>query len=185
MTDASAEGVLAAWLADVRRRLRGHRRLAERALVQVSDADFFRALDAGSNSLSLLVQHLSGNMRSRFTDFLIADGEKPERDRDREFRPGPENRGDLMAAWDQSWDLCLTTIESLSPADLARTVTISSEPHSAAGAITRHLAHAAYHVGQIVFLAKHFVGADWQTLSIPVGGSAAYSDELRRKHQDR
>ncbi len=175
--------ILSAWRADVERRLRGHRRLAESALVQVSDADFFRAPDAASNSLALIVRHLSGNMRSRFTDFLTTDGEKSDRNRDGEFASGPENREELMAAWKDAWELCIGAIHPLAPEDLGRIVRISGEPHSVAGAITRHLAHVAYHVGQVAFIARHFAGSEWKTLSIPPGGSEAYSEAIRRKHE--
>lgn len=177
----SADSVLAGYLPDAWKRLRGHRRLVEHALEQVSDEDFFRQPDPESNSIATLVKHLSGNMRSRFTDFLTTDGEKPDRDRDGEFAAGGETRADLMRAWDSGWATVQSTIESLSPADLGRTVTIATEPHTALGAINRHLAHVAYHAGQIAYVAKHWAGARWRTLSIPKGGSAAYYEAIRRK----
>ena len=175
--------------ADVLRRLRGHRRLVEKALAQVSDDAFFRRPDPESNSIAILVRHLSGNMRSRFTEFLTTDGEKPDRDRDGEFElesaDPAKTRADLMASWNAAWDLLDAAVEPLGPADLSRTVTIATEPHSVAGALNRHLAHLAYHAGQIVFLAKHWTGSEWKTVSIPKGGSAEYYAAIRRKHEGR
>lgn len=168
---SSAESVLAGYLPDAWKRLKGHRHLVEKALEQVSDEDFFRQPDPGSNSIAILVKHLTGNMRSRFTDFLTTDGEKPDRDRDGEFVRGSETRADLMSAWESGWDVVASTFESLTPEDLGRTVTIKSEPHTVLGAINRHLAHVAYHAGQIAYVAKHWSGPRWRTLSIPKGGS--------------
>jgi hypothetical protein len=167
----SADAVLAGYLPDAWKRLRGHRRLVEKALDQVSDDDFFRQPDPESNSIAILVKHLSGNMRSRFTDFLTTDGEKPDRDRDGEFTSGGETRADLMRAWESGWAVVQSTLESLRPEDLGRTVTIRAEPHTVLGAINRHLAHVAYHAGQIAFLAKHWAGPRWKTLSIPKSGA--------------
>jgi len=109
-------------------------------------------------------------MRSRFMDFLTTDGEKPYRDRDGEFVRGSETRADLMSAWESGWDVVASTFESLTPEDLGRTITIRSEPHTVVGAINRHLAHVAYHAGQIAYLAKHWSGPAWRTLSIPKAG---------------
>jgi hypothetical protein len=181
----SAPEVLAAWLADALRRLRGHRKLVERALVQVRDEDFFRALDPESNSIAVIVQHATGNMRSRFTDFLTTDGEKPDRLRDGEFRLGGESREQLMRAWEEGWETTLASLDAITWQDLSRSITISGEPHSVAAAITRHLAHFAYHAGQIVYLAKHWAGSGWKTVSIPRDGSAAYSERVRKKFEGR
>jgi hypothetical protein len=179
------ESVLAGYLPDAWKRLRGHRRLVEKALEQVSDEDFFRQPDPESNSIAILVKHLAGNMRSRFSDFLTSDGEKPDRDRDGEFVRGTETRADLMSAWESSWDAVASTFESLRPEDLGRTITIASEPHTVLGAINRHLAHLAYHAGQIAYLAKHWSGPGWRTLSIPKGGSGAYYEQIRKKTGER
>lgn len=181
----AAEDVLAAYKEDLLRRLRGHRRLVEKALEQVSDEAFFRQPDPESNSIAVVVKHLAGNMRSRFTDFLTADGEKPDRDRDGEFDAGRETREELMRRWNEGFDRLFASVEPLTAEDLGRTVTIASEPHSVIGALNRHLAHFAYHAGQIAYLAKHWAGPEWKTVSIPKGGSAEYYAALRRKHEGR
>ena len=149
------------------------RALAERALEQVDDAAFFAAPDPESNSLAVIVKHVAGNQRSRWRDFLTSDGEKPERHRDTEFELSrADSRAALMDAWRRGWDLTLETIGALAPRDLQRTVTVRGEPHTALQAIQRQLAHYAQHAGQIVFLAKHWAGPRWRTLSIPKGRSA-------------
>lgn len=156
------------------------KRLADRALEQVDDDAFFRAPDAESNSLAVLVKHLGGNLRSRWTEFLTSDGEKPGRDRDGEFeiRAG-DTRADLMAGWDEGWRRFHGSVSRLQPADLGRTVRIRGEALSAQGAVLRALAHAAAHVGQIVYVAKHFAGGDWKNLSIPRGKSADFTAALQ------
>jgi len=155
--------------------VREYRRLqeqAERAMAQVDDEAIFATLGAGDNSIAILVKHMAGNMRSRWTDFLTADGEKPDRDRDSEFviEPG-DTRETLMARWLRGWEALFEAISPLSAADLGRTVTIRSEPFTAIQAIQRQLSHYAAHVGQIVLLAKHHAGERWATLSIPRGRS--------------
>ena len=152
--------------------------LADRAMAQVDDEQFFAALDAESNSIAVIVKHISGNMRSRWTDFLTADGEKPDRDRDSEFEvEGSAARAELVAAWEEAWRLALDTMNSLTPQDLERTIHIRGEPHSVVKAISRQLTHGAYHVGQIVFLAKHFAEGSWKALTIPKGQSKAFNAE--------
>ena len=147
--------------------------LADRAVAQVDDEQFFAALDGESNSMAVIVKHIAGNMRSRWTDFLTSDGEKPDRDRDSEFEvegseaAGSEARAELMAAWEEGWRLAFDTMNSLKPQDLERTIHIRGEPHSVVKAISRQLTHGAYHVGQIVFLAKRFADGSWKTLTIP------------------
>jgi hypothetical protein len=177
--------VLTAYREDVLRRLRGHRRLVEKALDQVSDEAFFRQPDESSNSIAVIVKHLAGNMRSRFTDFLTTDGEKPDRNRDGEFEIPDASREELMRRWSEAFDLLFAAVEPLSSEDLGRTVTIAGEPHSVVGALNRHLAHFAYHAGQIAYLAKMWAGPAWKTLSIPKGGSAEYVATMRRKHEGR
>lgn len=148
--------------------LRGLKGLAERAMTQVGDAEFFVTLDPESNSLATLVKHVAGNLRSRWTDFLTTDGEKPDRVRDSEFESGPSDTGiALLDAWEVGWQRFLATLESLTPVDLETTVSIRNEPTTAQAAIQRSVAHTAQHVGQIVFLSKHFAGKDWKTLSRP------------------
>lgn len=154
--------------------------LADRALAQASDDAFFARLDDGSNSLAVLVAHVAGNARSRWTEFLTSDGEKPTRNRDAEFDLDSRlTRGDLMQEWEAAWRVVFAAVEPLTAMDLDRTVTIRAEPHTVMQAILRQIRHYAYHVGQIVQLAKHYRGADWETLSIPRGQSRQYDRALR------
>jgi hypothetical protein len=154
---------------------RYYKRLAERAMEQVSDDQLFVAIDKEANSIALIVKHMTGNMRSRWTDFLTTDGEKPDRDRDSEFVAPPATRKELMAAWEDGWSRVFTAIEPLTDADLGRTVTIRGEAHSVMQAINRQLAHYPHHVGQIVLLAKHFACDHWQSLSVPRNKSAEFT----------
>lgn len=147
--------------------LRRLKKLAEDALAQVDDTDFFQSLDAESNSLAVQVKHVAGNLRSRWTDFLTTDGEKPDRNRDGEFVAGDESRDALMQRWEDGWRRLLDTVDALSDDDLDRTVTIREEALSVRTAVVRGLGHSAYHVGQIVLLAKHYAGPRWKTLSMP------------------
>jgi hypothetical protein len=164
------------YLADMRTQFAQLRTTAERAIAQVGDEDFARILDREDNSIAIITKHISGNLRSRCTDFLTSDGEKPDRDRDGEFVLYPhDTRTQLLNEWAAAWDLLATTVETLAPDDLQRTIYIRAEPHTVAQALNRHLAHLAYHVGQIVLLAKHWVGADWQTLTIPRGESRVFT----------
>jgi len=163
------------YLADMRAILQQYKAMAERAMAQVSDSQLFTALDAESNSIAILVKHMAGNMRSRWTDFLTSDGEKPDRNRDSEFVDAPATRDGLMQVWENGWNCVFRALEPLSDADLGRRVTIRGEAHSVMQAINRQLGHYACHCGQIVFLAKHFQGADWKTLSIPKAKSAEYN----------
>jgi hypothetical protein len=146
---------------------RGYKALAERAMAQASDEQLFALLDAEANSIALIVKHMAGNMRSRWTDFLTTDGEKPDRNRDSEFEEPPATRDDLMTVWENGWKCVFAAVEALSDADLGRTVTIRGEPHSVMQAINRQIAHYAQHVGQIILLSKHFAGAEWKTVSMP------------------
>jgi len=146
---------------------RGYKTLAERAMAQVSDDQLFAALDGEMNSIAIIVKHMVGNMRSRWTDFLTTDGEKPDRHRDSEFEEPAAGRQELMAQWERGWQYVFDAIEPLTEDDLGRTVTIRGEPHSVMQAINRQIAHYANHVGQIVLLAKHFASDNWQSLTIP------------------
>ena len=176
----SAEG--AAYLEDAVRQFHGQKKLAESALAQVSDEDFFRTLDPESNSVALIVKHLAGNMRSRWMDFLTSDGEKPDRRRDSEFeKESGDSRADLMRRWNEGWQFTFGAVEALVPADLNRSVVIRGETHSVLKAINRQLTHYAHHIGQIVFLAKHLAGPRWKTLSIPRGKSEEVNAALRRR----
>lgn len=166
------------YLEEVRRQFRGHKRLAEGAIAQLKDEELFITLDAESNSVAILVKHIVGNMRSRFTDFLTTDGEKPDRNRGQEFElTAGTTRAELMRWWEEGWARVFSAIEALRPEDVMRTVTIRGEPHTVLQAINRQVAHYAYHVGQIVFLAKHLRSNEWKSLSIPRGKS----EEFNRK----
>jgi hypothetical protein len=165
----------AAYLADMRRTYRNYRQLAERAIAQVSDAQLTTPLGADDNSIAVIMRHMSGNLQSRFRDFLTSDGEKPDRNRDGEFEvPSAIDRARLMSEWHAAWDLVLAELDALTPEALERTVYIRREPFIVVEALNRSAAHAAYHVGQIVFLAKHVAGATWTSLSIPRGKSAEF-----------
>ncbi len=166
------------FLEQVGRELRSYRRTAEKALAQVDDEALFRQIDPGSNSLAVIARHVGGNLRSRFTDFLTTDGEKPDRHRDGEFE-NPASRAELMGGWQAGWAALEGTLQALTAADLARTVTIRDEPHTVVRALLRALAHVSLHVGQIVFLAKHLAGPAWQTLSIPRGQSQGWKPAPR------
>jgi len=152
-----------------------YKKLAEGALAQVDDANLYVQFDEASNSIAIIMKHVAGNMRSRWTDFLTTDGEKPDRDRDSEFVEAPLARAALMAVWEDGWNRVFAALSGLTDEDLGRTVTIRGEPHSVTQAINRQIAHYAYHVGQIVFLAKHFKGEQWKSLTIPRNRSADFN----------
>jgi len=163
------------YLEEARRQLRGHKRMGEGAMSQLRDEDFFVVLDPESNSVAILVKHLAGNMRSRFSDFLTSDGEKPNRFRDQEFELTPSTtRADIMRWWEKGWACVFGAIDPLKPEDVMRAVTIRGEPHTVLQAINRQIAHYAQHIGQIVFLAKHLRSSEWKTLTIPRGRSEEY-----------
>ena len=171
------------YLEEARRQFRGYKRLGEGALSQLKDEELFVALDPESNSAAIVVKHMAGNMRSRFTDFLTTDGEKPDRHRDQEFEPSSEsNRAEVMRWWESGWSCVFSALETLRPEDVQRTVTIRGEPHSVLQAINRQLAHYAYHVGQIVFLAKHLRSKEWKSLSIPRGQSEGVNRKLAERN---
>ncbi|MDA0205470.1 MAG: DUF1572 domain-containing protein [Acidobacteria bacterium] len=158
---------------------RYYKSLADRALAQVPDEHLFTTLDGEANSIAITVKHIAGNMRSRWTDFLTSDGEKPYRDRDSEFVDPPDTRADLIELWEDGWSRLFAALEPLTDEDLGRTITIRAEPHSVTQAINRQVAHYSYHVGQIVLLAKHFVGPDWKSLSVPRNQSAAFNQQVQ------
>ena len=141
---------------------------ADKALAQTADEHLFATIDPESNSIAIIMKHIAGNMRSRWTDFLTSDGEKPDRHRDTEFElAAADSRERLLALWEDGWARTLNAVSTLTAADLSKSVRIRGEAHSVIEAINRQLTHYAAHVGQIVLLAKHFTGSDWQTLSIP------------------
>jgi len=163
------------YLDEIRRQLRGHKRMAESAMAQLEDNDFFITIDPEANSIAVLVKHIAGNARSRFTDFLTSDGEKPDRFRDREFElSAATSREEVMRWWEEGWAIIVGTLDSLKPEDIDRTITIRQEPHTVVQALNRALAHYAQHIGQIVFLSKHLRSTQWKTLSIPRGKSQEF-----------
>ena len=157
---------------------------ADRAIAQVRDEDLFTSLDPESNSLAVIMKHLAGNMRSRWSDFLSSDGEKPNRNRDMEFLTEPgDTRESRMEHWEAGWRCVFETLESLTPDDLHKTVFIRAQHQPALEAIQQQMRHCAYHVGQIAFLAKHFAGNNWQTLTIPRGKSQPSDTAMRQKRK--
>jgi uncharacterized damage-inducible protein DinB len=167
------------YLEDVAAQFRTYKSLADRALAQVRDEDLFVALDPESNSLAVLIQHMAGNLISRWTDFLTTDGEKPDRDRDSEFETKDGTaRAALLARWEEGWSRLFKALAGLTEEDLTRTVTIRAEPHSVIRAINRQLTHQAYHTGQIVFLAKHLASEHWKNLSVPRGKTREFNAEM-------
>jgi hypothetical protein len=156
-----------AYLDDVRSQFVKMKELAEKAIAQVSDEHLLTSLDPESNSLAVIMRHMAGNLRSRFTDFLTTDGEKPDRNRDGEFELAHADRSAILADWESGWVVLFRALEALQPSDLLRDVFIRGERHSVIQALDRQLTHHAYHVGQIVFLAKHLQSSAWRSLSIP------------------
>jgi hypothetical protein len=168
------------YLTDIQLRLEKLRSTAEAAIAQCSDDGFTASPDAETNSIALTVKHIAGNLHSRFTGFIVTDGEKPDRHRDNEFILMPRDTRDaLMQRWGESWDLMLHAVAALTPEDLGRTLTIRREPHTVVAALNRNIVHLAYHVGQIVQLAKHYAGPAWRTLTIARGASESYTGEQR------
>jgi hypothetical protein len=177
MTDLASH-----YLDEVRRQFRGYKRLGESAMSQLKDEELFVTMDPESNSVAILVKHLAGNMRSRFTDFLTTDGEKPNRNRDQEFEITSNTaRADVMRWWEEGWAQVFSAIAALQPEDLLRTLTIRGEPHTVLQAINRQLAHYSAHVAQIIFLAKHLRSSEWKSLSIPRGKSQDFN-AMAQKH---
>lgn len=165
--------VAASYLDEAFRAFRGYRRMAEGAMSQLSDQEFFHLPDPESNSVALIVKHVAGNLHSRWTDFLTSDGEKPDRDRDQEFiLTSADTREELMRRWERSWETVFNSIKALKPEDIGRRVYIRREPHTVLQATNRSMLHTSYHVGQILYLGKHLRGTQWKTLSIPKGMSA-------------
>lgn len=159
---------------------RYYKRLSERAMEQCPDEGLFTALDGESNSIAIVVKHVAGNMRSRWTDFLTSDGEKPNRNRDTEFEEPPKTRAELLAMWEQGWKCLFDALTPLTDADQSRTVRIRTEPHSVTQAINRQIAHYSYHLGQITFLAKHFAAKSgkWTAITVPRKKSAEFSSRV-------
>ena len=174
------EALAAHFLEDALAVFRNYKKLGEDAMAQLDDEEFFALIDAEANSVAVVVKHLAGNMRSRWSDFLTADGEKADRNRDSEFVIEPETtRAEVMRWWEAGWGYVFAAVEPLKPADLERMVTIRGEPHTVVKALNRQLTHYAYHVGQIVLLAKHFKSESWKSLSIARGQSEAFNRAMR------
>jgi Protein of unknown function (DUF1572) len=162
------------FLDDARRQFAKLKTQGDKAMAQVGDADFFRTPDPESNSIAIILKHITGNMRSRWTDFLTSDGEKPDRNRDSEFLVEGDTRESLMKRWEASWTLLMEVLAALRPEQLEASVRVRGEPHTVLEAINRQLTHYAAHVGQIVYLAKHWAGSEWHSLSIPRGKSKEF-----------
>ena len=170
------------YLADALKIFRSNKQLGEKAMAQLSDEQLFVAIDAEANSVAVIVKHLAGNMRSRWTDFLTSDGEKPDRDRDSEFVIDENTtRADVLRWWEEGWRVVFGAVEPLRGEDLMRRVSIRGEPHTVVEAINRQVSHYAQHVGQIVFLAKHLKSSDWQTLSIARGASGKFNEAMGKR----
>src|SRR5271168_4732518 len=157
---------------------RYYKTLGERAMAQCSDEALFATLDPESNSIATIVKHLAGNMRSRWTNFLTTDGEKPDRDRDREFEEPPGTRAELFAVWDAGWKIFLDAMDGLTDADVNKTVMIGAQPHSVMQAINRQSAHYVSHLGQIIFLAKHFASDNWKAVTVPRRASVQFAADV-------
>jgi hypothetical protein len=167
------------YLVDSQSVFRYYKRLAEAAMAQVTDEQLFAVLDPEMNSIAIIVKHMAGNMRSRWTNFLTADGEKPDRERDAEFMQPPSNRQEMMTMWESAWSCLFAALEPLTSEDMTRTVSIRGEAHSVMQAINRQITHYAYHCGQIVFLAKHLHHSAWKSPTIPRGQSAKFNQQVK------
>ena len=172
-----------AYIRDVARTFRTYQSLGARAIAQVtSDADLHRQIDPDSNSIAVIVRHVEGNLRSRFTDFLTTDGEKPDRNRDGEFEmPRPAARQEILDWWNNGFDVVLRSVQALTPDDLDRTVYIRREPFTVFEALNRSMTHTAYHAGQIVYVARHLASGNWKSLSIPKGQSAQVGGDYKSR----
>ena len=178
MTDSLS----AHYIENALKEFRGLKALADKSVAQVSDEELFRAIDPESNSIAVIMKHISGNMRSRWTDFLNSDGEKPDRHRDTEFEMDRQDRRAIEERWEEGWRILFDAVEPLKTEDLMRTVTIRREPHTIVEAVNRQLTHYGQHVGQIIFLAKHLKSSEWKTLSVPRGQSDAFNKKMEEEH---
>jgi hypothetical protein len=157
----------------------------DKAIDQLDDTKLRMSLTESTNSIAVIMKHVAGNLLSRWTDFLTTDGEKPWRNRDNEFVDSFSGREELLAYWERGWNRLFDTLQALRPDDLLKTVTIRGEPHSVPLAIERSLAHYGYHVGQIVMIARILAGDQWQTITIPRGGSQSYNQQVWGKGHDQ
>ena len=178
----SSEAIVQNYCEDALKSFHGYKKLAENAIAQLSDEEFFVTLDEESNSVAVIMKHMAGNMFSRWTDFLTSDGEKPNRNRDMEFVIEPQTtKDDVIDYWERGWKCVFEALEPLRPEDLEKKVMIRGEEHTIVQAINRQMTHYAYHIGQIVFLAKHFRSAEWKSLSIPRNRSADFNASMAKK----
>ena len=170
------------YLDDTLASFRAYKKLTDKALAQLKDEEYFITLDEEANSVGVIIKHMAGNMLSRWTDFLTTDGEKPDRNRDMEFVIGPHtSKDELLAFWERGWNCLYEALAELQPADFDKQVMIRGEAHTIVQAINRQMTHYAYHIGQLVFLAKHFRSSAWQSLSIPRNRSAGFNEYLKEK----
>ena len=169
--------------ADALSSFRNAKKLAERAIDQVSDEEFFATIDDEANSIATIVKHIAGNLRSRWSDFLTTDGEKADRNRDTEFELIDDTRESLMQFWEDGWQILFNAIEPLTHDDFSKTITIRGEAHTVVEAINRQLTHYSYHIGQIVLLAKHFRSTEWKTLSIAKNRSAEFNQHMSQNRE--
>jgi Protein of unknown function (DUF1572) len=158
--------------------LRYYKKLGEQAIAQTSDEALMATADSESNSIAIIVKHLAGNMRSRWSDFLTTDGEKSDRHRDTEFESPPRTRAEILTLWESAWKIVFDSLTPLTDEDLGKTILIRGERHSVMQAINRQIAHYAYHIGQIVYVAKHYSADRWKSLSIPRGKSADFNSRV-------
>ena len=172
----SSEAIVQNYHEDAVKALKAYKKLADKAIAQVNDDELFVTLDEESNSVAVVMKHMAGNMFSRWTDFLTSDGEKPDRNRDMEFViESNTTKADVLDYWERGWACVFAAVEPLTPEDFEKTVLIRGEPHTIVQAINRQLMHYSYHIGQIVYLAKHFRSAEWSSLSIPRNKSAEFN----------
>lgn len=178
----SCDAIIQNYFEDALKSFRAHKKLAEKAIAQLKDEEFFITLDEEANSVAIIMKHMAGNMLSRWTDFLTSDGEKPNRNRDMEFViESQTTKAEMIDYWERGWACVFNALEPLRPEELEKTVKIRGEEHTLVEAINRQLTHYSYHVGQIVFLAKHFRSASWQSLSVPKNRSAEFNAQFQQK----
>ncbi|HEU4766986.1 MAG TPA: DUF1572 family protein [Pyrinomonadaceae bacterium] len=178
----SSEAIVRNYHEDSIASLKSHKKLADKAIAQLKDEEFFVTLDDESNSVAVVMKHMAGNMFSRWTDFLTSDGEKPNRNRDMEFViEQSTTKEDVLDYWERGWACVFAAIEPLTSEDFEKKVMIRGEEHTIVMAINRQLMHYAYHIGQIVYLAKHFRASDWNSLSIPRNKSAEFNANMSQK----
>ncbi|HZJ43155.1 MAG TPA: DUF1572 family protein [Pyrinomonadaceae bacterium] len=176
----SSDDIVKDYISDSITSFRAYKKMADKAIAQVNDDELFVTIDDESNSIAIVMKHMAGNMLSRWTDFLTTDGEKPTRNRDMEFVIESRDKDELIDYWERGWNALFTAVEPLQLDDFEKTVSIRGEEHTIVKAINRQLTHYAYHIGQIVFLAKHFRSSEWRSLSIPKNKSAAFNQYLQQ-----